>query len=138
MPKARPRFVNGRTYMPGAYQDWKNEARYALGKAWKGREPIKASLRIRILAVSRKAPRGDMDNLAGGILDSGNGLVWIDDRVFRGLEIDWERAGSDSEEGILLEVEAWLQREGRGREFRNHPEPMVLGGIEQAREAEPS
>lgn len=80
MSKARPRSSSrgGRPYMPPAYVNWKRTVRALLGEWWT--EPPLESINCLVLSF-RGPARGDLDNLAGAVLDSGNGLVWIDDRV---------------------------------------------------------
>lgn len=80
MSKARPRMVpgGGRPYMPASYMAWKKTVRALLGEWW----TIPPLTDVRCLVLSFRGPaRGDLDNLAGAVLDAGNGLVWADDRV---------------------------------------------------------
>jgi Holliday junction resolvase RusA-like endonuclease len=67
VPKARPRFSGGRTYLPAKYRDWKTQAIEALRAQWELGPPIaKASVTILVLNQSR----GDIDNIAGAVLDA--------------------------------------------------------------------
>lgn len=67
-PKARPRFYNGRALLPEAYRDWKSDAVKRLRKQVK---PDFATIdKAAILVDLQGAIRGDLDNLAGGILDA--------------------------------------------------------------------
>lgn len=80
MSKARPRSTrgSGRVYMPPSYMKWKAQTR-ALMAEWWAEPPLES---VNTLYLSFRGPaRGDLDNLAGAVLDSGNGLVWRDDRV---------------------------------------------------------
>lgn len=80
MSKARPRMSRrgGRAYMPISYMEWKARVR-ALMAEWWAEPPLD---RVTCLVLSFYGPaRGDLDNLAGAVLDSGSGLVWRDDRV---------------------------------------------------------
>ena len=80
MSKARPRMLRGggRPYMPKAYMDWKADVRAILAEWWTI-EPLDD---VRCLCLSFRGPaRGDLDNMAGAVLDAGNGLIWLDDRV---------------------------------------------------------
>jgi Holliday junction resolvase RusA-like endonuclease len=64
--------------MPKAYMDWKANVRAVLGEWW----TIEPLDEVRCLLLSFRGPaRGDLDNLAGAVLDAGNGLIWRDDRV---------------------------------------------------------
>jgi Holliday junction resolvase RusA-like endonuclease len=80
MSKARPRSPRGggRPYMPKAYMQWKATVRALLAEWWT--IPPLADVRCLVL-VFRGPARGDLDNLAGALLDAGNGLLWTDDRV---------------------------------------------------------
>lgn len=80
MSKARPRSPRGggRPYMPAAYMQWKATVRALLAEWWTD-PPLE---KVSCLVLTFRGPaRGDLDNLAGAVLDSGNGLVWADDRV---------------------------------------------------------
>lgn len=80
MSKARPRSPRrgGRPYTPEAYRRWLQQARAVLGEWWTA-PPLPA---VRCVCMTFRGPaRGDLDNLAGAVLDAGNGLVWADDRV---------------------------------------------------------
>ena len=80
MSKARPRSSprGGRPYMPPAYIQWKSNLRGLMGEWWTA-EPLS---KIAVLTLVFSGPaRGDLDNMAGAVLDAGNGLIWTDDRV---------------------------------------------------------
>lgn len=80
MSKARPRSTrgSGRPYMPAAYVNWKANLRGQMGEWW----TIPPLTRVNALVLKFSGPaRGDLDNLAGAVLDAGNGLIWADDRV---------------------------------------------------------
>lgn len=66
-PKARPRF-NGRAYLPAKYRDWKEKAIAQIQDQLPvNHQPIKkCSISLNLYG----ALRGDLDNLAGAILDS--------------------------------------------------------------------
>lgn len=98
MSKARPRTPpgGGRPYMPKAYMDWKATVRAILAEWW----TIQPLAQVRCLHLVFRGPaRGDLDNLAGAVLDAGNGLIWADDRVgvVPTLALRFERAGRDSQ-----------------------------------------
>ena len=64
--------------MPPAYVKWKSNLRGQMGEWWT-ENPLP---RIAVLTLVFSGPaRGDLDNLAGAVLDAGNGLIWADDRV---------------------------------------------------------
>ena len=80
MSKARPRSSpkGGRPYMPATYVNCKASLRGLMGEWWT--MPPRSS--IAVLVINFYGPaRGDLDNMAGAVLDAGNGLIWIDDRV---------------------------------------------------------
>ena len=67
VPKARPRFGGGRAYLPQRYRDWKDKAIAELLSQTRPIEPIsKAEVSIDLFG----SHRGDLDNLAGSVLDS--------------------------------------------------------------------
>lgn len=93
MSKARPRSSprGGRPYMPKSYMDWKTNVRAILGEWWTI-EPLDD---VRCLSLVFRGPaRGDLDNMAGAVLDAGNGLIWSDDRVgvLHTLALCWTKA----------------------------------------------
>ena len=106
VPKKRPRVTRNGTYMPHGYTDWKQETAYQMRKAW-GQPPIEGTLGVAIELVARKRPRGDMDNLAGAVLDAGNGVLWVDDRQIAALSVAWLKPAEHSSEGINVEVALW-------------------------------
>ena len=83
VPKARPRFHDGNISLPLNYRGWKNTAYLEIFKQIEERN-IKA-LPISRAAVEMKfvgAHRGDLDNLAGSVLDIlTQASVITDDRV---------------------------------------------------------
>ena len=111
-PKARPRVTNGHAYMPGGYTDWKNETRALLRTAAPGHIPYAEPLALMVTYCYAKAPRGDADNLLGGLMDAGNGILWADDRHVRALVFSLVKAGPDNPAGIEMEVWAWSEEQG--------------------------
>lgn len=68
VPKARPRLGSGMAYLPERYRDWKKEAELDL-RSQVARDFIQfttASVAIKIIG----SVRGDLDNLAGSVLDA--------------------------------------------------------------------
>ena len=98
MSKARPRSPRrgGRPYMPPAYMQWKANVRAQLAEWWC--EPPLEQVNCLVLTFYGPA-RGDLDNLAGAVLDSGNGLVWTDDRVsvLPAMALRFNRAPKDKQ-----------------------------------------
>jgi Holliday junction resolvase RusA-like endonuclease len=67
VPKARPRFGGSRAYLPPRYRDWKENAIAELLSQTRPPEPIaKAEVSIDLFG----SHRGDLDNIAGAVLDS--------------------------------------------------------------------
>jgi Holliday junction resolvase RusA-like endonuclease len=79
VPKARPRLGNGRAYLPDNYRDWKDDAIAQLLTQSRPPDPMaKAEVSI---AIGGKQ-RGDLDNIAGAILDAlVQAGILLDDRL---------------------------------------------------------
>ncbi|MNX66849.1 Endodeoxyribonuclease RusA [compost metagenome] len=67
--KARPISGKGRMFMPRPYQEWKAHVREALATLY-APVPTLSPVAIAIEIHSPSRPRGDLDNLAGGLLDA--------------------------------------------------------------------
>jgi len=65
IPKARPRF-SGHAYTPIKYKEWKDNAIKQLSQQYRG-QPLN-DCAIRIIFYGNH--RGDLDNLAGAVLDA--------------------------------------------------------------------
>jgi len=65
IPKARPRF-SGHAYTPIKYKEWKDNAVKQLSQQYQGQPLTDCSIRI----VFYGKHRGDLDNLAGSVLDA--------------------------------------------------------------------
>jgi Holliday junction resolvase RusA-like endonuclease len=78
-PKARPRLGRGGVHLPTKYRDWKDDAIAELLSQSRPPEPLaKAEVSI---AIGGKQ-RGDLDNIAGAILDSlVQAGILLDDRI---------------------------------------------------------
>jgi Holliday junction resolvase RusA-like endonuclease len=70
VPKARPRVTYGRAYMPQNYRDWKECAIADLAQQYQGKEPMAALSEVSIALTGKHSRRGDLDNIAGAILDA--------------------------------------------------------------------
>lgn len=104
MSKARPRTPKrgGRPYMPPAYMEWKATVRAMLAEWW----TLPPLPEVRCLCLTFRGPaRGDLDNLAGAVLDAGNGLIWTDDRVgvMPVMALRWAKA-KEHDQSIYLKV----------------------------------
>lgn len=79
MSKARPRMVHGgHAYMPARYRTWIDEAKYELRRCY-AQDPLQGPLEVVVGIFGPKRPRGDLDNLTGGLWDACNGILWGDD-----------------------------------------------------------
>lgn len=104
MSKARPRSApgGGRPYMPKAYMDWRANVRAILAEWW----TIPPLPQVNCLCLVFRGPaRGDLDNLAGAVLDAGNGLIWSDDRVgvMPVMALRWTKS-KPADQSIYLKV----------------------------------
>lgn len=78
VPKARPRFKNGRAYLPQSYRDWMQDAVSELLLQARPVTPINYPVEVEIVINTQ---RGDLDNLAGAVLDAlVNASILEDDR----------------------------------------------------------
>lgn len=68
-PKARPISGKGRMFVPRDYLEWKASLRAILASRY-APVPTLAMVAIAIELHGPNKPRGDLDNLAGGILDA--------------------------------------------------------------------
>jgi Holliday junction resolvase RusA-like endonuclease len=78
-PKARPRLGNGRAYLPANYRDWKEDAILQLLTQSRLLEPM---TRAEVAIAIGGKQTGDLDNIAGAILDAlVQAGVLLDDRI---------------------------------------------------------
>lgn len=95
--KPRPKFMRGKpVYASKSYK----QARTTLWALFRAHGPVIASTgQLELALVFRfkaKGPNADIDNLAGGVMDSLNGLLYDNDRQVWHLTAKVERmAGSD-------------------------------------------
>lgn len=82
-PKARPRVSNGQAYLPNAYRKWKNDAVLELLCQLDSRECLPIAVPVAVeIALTGISHRGDLDNLAGAVLDAlVEASVLTDDRL---------------------------------------------------------
>jgi Holliday junction resolvase RusA-like endonuclease len=78
MSKARPRVTVKGTYFPKPYQEWRKECSRLLKNQW-NRDPIDHPIAVEIDCYG--TARGDIDNYMGALFDSGNKIIWADDRA---------------------------------------------------------
>lgn len=88
MSKARPRFVHGgHAFLPARYRTWLDEAKRLAALAWRGRDVLDGALTVELEFRGPKRPAGDLDNLAGGILDALTGIAYLDDKQIDCLNV---------------------------------------------------
>jgi Holliday junction resolvase RusA-like endonuclease len=88
--KARPRLSQHGAYMASSYRDKQRRMRLMLREQWK-RDPLEGPLKLEI--DCRGEGRGDVDNIAGALMDAANGILWLDDRcsIIPSLTITWAK-----------------------------------------------
>ncbi|MFB6276219.1 MAG: RusA family crossover junction endodeoxyribonuclease [Halothece sp.] len=69
VPKARPRFNGKTSYLPSNYRQWKEDAKTQLASQSIPDEPLE-EVSVSITLSGKHSRRGDLDNLAGSILDA--------------------------------------------------------------------
>lgn len=80
-PKARPRVSNGQAYLPSFYREWKRAAVLEILCQLRERAALPLARANVEIALTGKH-QGDLDNLAGGILDAlVEAQVITDDRL---------------------------------------------------------
>jgi len=77
--------------MPAAYRKNQKELLAKIKEQYNG-PPLEGPLRVEI--ELRGEGRGDIDNIAGALMDTVNKVLWVDDRVsiIPQLEISWQKA----------------------------------------------
>lgn len=101
--KARPRVTSKGTYMPRAYQEWRQEFRWSL--VGQDRRPILGPFAVRVEFITpRGTMRPDLDNAIAAVLDAlQDAAVIANDRNCRRLAAEVVR-GKRYE--IRIELEA--------------------------------
>ena len=87
-PCPRPRWGQGRTFMPAAYEDWLNGARMLIRNAavtQNGGRLIHGPLRVQLTFIGAHGS-SDIDNLVKSVLDASNGQVFKDDKQVTHIE----------------------------------------------------
>lgn len=89
--KARPRLGASGAYMDSSYKQKQRKMRMLLREQWK-RDPLEGPISLRVHCQGEG--RGDLDNIAGALMDAANGILWFDDRcsIITDLHITWEKA----------------------------------------------
>jgi Holliday junction resolvase RusA-like endonuclease len=90
-PKARPRFARtGKAYTDPKYRAWMKNAESIL-REWWPYPPLEKGQVLAIHMTFHGPGTSDLDNLAGAVMDAGQGVVWVSDRVtvIKRLELEW-------------------------------------------------
>lgn len=97
----RPRFYSSRETVQA-----EKAIRETLGRRWRGAPLEEGLLVVELLFSLPAVTRGpaDIDNLAKLVLDSANGVVWVDDRQVVGLYVRRVVAPQEASVGTLIIV----------------------------------
>lgn len=89
--KARPRVTTNGVFMPKQYMVNRRAMISQMKEQYEG-QPLEGPLRLELNLFGEG--RGDADNILGSLLDAGNGILWVDDRVsiISEIEVTWEKA----------------------------------------------
>ena len=105
VPKARPRFANGHSYLPDRYRKWKNQAAIALREQNSYSQPL-VMCRITIIFLGSHNRNADLDNLAGAVLDAlVDAKVIEDDRLSVVRELTTKFPGTKGKKETTIEIE---------------------------------
>ena len=78
-PKARPRLGRGGVHLPSNYRDWKADA---IAQLLTQSRPLEPMARAEVSIGIGGKQRGDLDNIAGAILDAlVQSHILLDDRI---------------------------------------------------------
>lgn len=117
MPKARPRFVHGgKAYHTDRYRLWLEAVRHEASLQYRS-DPITLPVKVSVGLYGPSRPRGDIDNLVGGLLDALNGVVLSDDSQIRALDV-WINAAPEWTMRVAIVVvpePAWPTKQRKRR-----------------------
>lgn len=108
VPKGRPRFDtrSGRTYTPERTARAEEALGWLMKISRKVSEPCAGPVKLELFfTIGSKRKRTDADNLAKLVMDSGNGIVWVDDSQIIRLVVDVGTASADMKPGT--KIAAW-------------------------------
>ena len=103
-PRAYIRAGKVAHYMNADYMKWKSDVAARLREMYAG-PPFEGPLSLSIIAYYRLAPKGDVDNLAGALMDAANGILWHDDGQI--LRLCVERLNNTGRDGISLLIKEY-------------------------------
>jgi Holliday junction resolvase RusA-like endonuclease len=103
-PKSRPRFAKGVAYKDSKYTAWTEDVR-AILREWWTIPPLQKGQVVALHLTFCGPGTSDLDNLAGAVMDAGNGIVWADDRVtvLQRIEAEWQQQPK-SNQSIYMKV----------------------------------
>ena len=114
VPASRPRVSKYGTYYLATYRDFKDKMRQLIAQAPHLYKKYEGLLKVKVTCsvkqpgkTIRLSPSGDVDNYAKAVLDSLNGVLWVDDDQIINLTVSKE---FDSEGSIRVEVTPVKQR----------------------------
>lgn len=111
IPKKRPRHNGNHSFLPNAYRDWKNAAALLLRSQYNQKTIEKASITIKIYGDKR----GDLDNLAGAVLDAlVQAEVLKDDRINCVPELIVQYAGKGAP-GAAIRITPLTEGKGKSQ-----------------------
>ena len=89
--KSETRVTRNGTFMPKNYQLWRKKVAKQMKEQWT-LPPIDTPIAVHISCAG--AARGDVDNYMGAIFDTGNKIIWSDDRanIIQSASIDFTKA----------------------------------------------
>lgn len=131
--KQRPRFNGKFAYTPKQTVEYENWVKSWYLEEYRGQEPLKNALKVKIIAyydipqsVSKKkkeqmlenkilpTKKPDTDNIAKSILDSLNGIAYLDDKQVVKLEVEKYYSQVSSVSVMIEEIEAkWEKKENK-------------------------
>ena len=101
IPKGRPRFSKfGHAYTPERTRTYEDEVKWRLKEVFKNPTDKPVNIICRFI-YKRDA---DLDNMVKALTDSGNGVIYTDDRQIVGIQATKRKARSDEKPCISLDV----------------------------------
>lgn len=104
-PKARPRFSRfSGAYKDQKYRGWMENVQSILSEWWT-LPPLRKGQMVALHLTFCGPGTSDLDNLAGAVMDAGNGIIWVDDKVtvLQRIEAQWKQQPKSSQ-SIHLKV----------------------------------
>jgi Holliday junction resolvase RusA-like endonuclease len=93
--------------MPKEYRAAQEEMKRQMKEQWQDRPLLSGPLSLKIMVKGEG--RGDLDNIAGALMDSGHNILWDEDRVsvISELSISWTKAPKKDSEWIVHIKNLW-------------------------------